>query len=91
MEIEFKRSDYYTYLIYTDVNVRVEDQVSTGGPLENEIATNTIDKFVGVLDDLIYFRQKEYDSTNIISNLFDKLPEEKQQTLLKKFNEDYGD
>lgn len=41
------------------------------------------------LEDLIYYRERTYDSSTLIRQLFDKLPEEKQQSLLKELVKDY--
>jgi hypothetical protein len=38
---------------------------------------------------MIYYREREYDSSSLISSLIDKLPEELRNELLKKLAKDY--
>ena len=41
---------------------------------KRDVKTEFLVQFSTVLDDLIYYRVKEYDSSELIRNLFNKLP-----------------
>lgn len=56
---------------------------------ERDIKDEYLDKISEVLDDMIWYRVKPYDSSNLIQNLIEKLPEEGQVELLKKLKECY--
>ena len=42
-----------------------------------------------LLDDMAEYRQRDFDSSGTIERLFEKLPEEVRQVLLKKLIKDY--
>jgi len=101
MEIEVKRN-YGIYLILKADNVLVEEDIEERmySELENGmpdfskpplrcVVTESLDQIVRVLDDMIYYREREYDSSSLISSLIDKLPEELRNELLKKLAKDY--
>jgi|SRR5690606_13308275 len=52
----------------------------------NEIINN----LQSVLEDLVYNRVNDVDSSYLIGVLFSKLPQDKVQDLLNTLNEDYG-
>jgi hypothetical protein len=100
MKIEVKRN-YGIYLIFKADNVLVEEDIEERiySKLENGktdfskpplrcVATESLDQIVRVLDDMIYYREREYDSNSLISSLIDKLPEESRNELLKKLAKD---
>jgi len=45
---------------------------------------------VNVLEDIIYYREREFDSSNLIEKLFEKLPQEPAGKLLVKLNRYYA-
>lgn len=101
MEIEFKRR-YGMELIFTAENVKIEDDIEERiyPKLENgksdfskvpqrDIKDEAIQQFVNVLGDLMYYREREFDSSDTIFRMFEKLPHTKQQDVLKKLINDY--
>ena len=44
---------------------------------------------LSVLDDMIYYREAEFDSSSLIERLFEKLPQEAANKLLVKLKRDY--
>lgn len=96
MQITLKRN-YGFELIFEAENVKIvediEDRIypkdENGKAIVNmnpkrDVKTDAIEQFVSVLDDMIHYREAKFDSSNLIENLFDKLPEEERQQLLKK-------
>jgi hypothetical protein len=55
----------------------------------SDVSDEALDIFSTVTEDLIYYRQKEYDSSNLIKQLFDKLSEVMQTGLLEELNKEY--
>jgi len=55
-----------------------------GIPPKRDISTDAISQFVSALDNLIHYRIADYDSSDLIENLFEKLPQEKAISLLVK-------
>jgi hypothetical protein len=54
-----------------------------------DISAKAIDDISLLLNDMIYYRKKDYDSSELIKVLFDKLPNDKAVSLIKKLNSDY--
>ena len=57
--------------------------------LSDLIKTDALEQFVNVLEDMIYYREAEFDSSNLIERLFEKLPQESANKLLVKLKRDY--
>ena len=57
--------------------------------IKRDIKTEVIEQFVNFLDDMIYYREAEFDSTNLIERLFEKLPQDKAHLLSAKLKRDY--
>jgi len=59
---------------------------------ERDIKTDSIDDIARVLSDMIYYRKAEYDSSELIRCLFEKLPPAKgvelSEELAKRYWED---
>lgn len=101
MEIELKRN-YGFELIFKMGNVTVSEDVEeriypkkengksdfTKSP-QRDISDNTIEQFVNVLDDLICYREREFDSSGLIKRLFEKLPETVASELYLKLKREY--
>ena len=102
MEIELKRN-YCFELIFKAENVKVSEDIEErvypkneagkpdfNKPPKRDICDNAVEQFVNVLEDIIYYREKEFDSSSLIERLFEKLPQESANKLLVKLNRDYS-
>ena len=101
MNITLKRN-YGFELIFEAENVKVTEDIeeriyskTEDGktdykiPPKRDIQTHAIEQFVSVLDDMIYYREAEFDSSSLIERLFEKLPQEVANKLLVKLKRDY--
>lgn len=101
MNITLKRN-YGFELIFEAENVKVtediEDRIYSKTedgktdfktPPKRDVKTDAIEQFVNVLDDMIYYRESEFDSSSLIERLFEKLPQEVANKLLVKLKRDY--
>lgn len=101
MEIRLKRGYGYDIAI-TAENVNISEDVESRTyhktedgktdftrPPIRDVSTDAIDMFASVLSDMIYYRVADYDSTDLISSLVDKLPENVRQELIKKLHTDW--
>ena len=100
MNITLKRN-YGFELIFEAENVRVTEDVeeriyckTDDGKtdyinVKRDVKTDAIEQFVNVLDDMIYYREAEFDSSSLIERLFEKLPQEAANKLLVKLKRDY--
>lgn len=99
MEITFKKNYGYE-LTFIDDNVKVVEDIesreykkSEDGktdfnlPPKRDIKTDSIQLFVDILYDMAYYRVAEFDSSDLIEQLFDKLPESKAKELLAKLSD----
>jgi len=98
MKIELTRSHRFNTIVVENTNVKIEysatDSIKKDNNLgqpyfEQDISDESLNLFSGVLEDLIFYREREFDSSTLITNLFSKLPQEKTQSLLKELNDDY--
>jgi hypothetical protein len=88
-------------LIFEADNVRVDVDIESReyekdehGKIVNlnpkrDIATEALKQFAGVLEDMIYYRKAEFDSSDLISLLFEKLPQDVAIKLAKELNDTY--
>ena len=102
MEIELKRN-YGFELIFKAENVNVtediedriysktEDGKTDFKNVKRDIKTDILEHFTSVLDDMIYYREAKFDSSDLIERLFEKLPNDKTESLLAKLKRDYED
>lgn len=102
MKIELKTS-YGYYLVINADNVHIEEDIESreyekdeNGKIKNinpkrDINTGYLDEVVSLLDDMIYYREAEYDSSDLVVGLFNKLPTNAVQSLLTKLNEEYNE
>lgn len=100
MEISIKRN-YGFELIFKAENVNVcedieeriygktEDGKTDYTKVKRDIDTGVLGQFVSVLDDMIYYREAEFDSSDLIERLFGKLPKEVAHNLADKLKTDY--
>lgn len=102
MKIEFKKSFYGCDLIIEADNVKISEDVEeriyskdengkTIMPPKRDVDTSFIEMFSNVMSDIIYYREKEFDSTQLIENLFEKLSISDRETLLSKLNNAYAE
>lgn len=69
---------------------KTEDGKTDFGNVKRDIKTEVIEQFVSVLDDMIYYREANFNSSDLIERLFEKLPQDVCDKLLGKLNRDYG-
>lgn len=102
MEIEVKRGHFKT-LNFKDVNIDCEVNISEGLYGLKEDGKKDFSKKLGLditdeglsilaspLEDLFYYRIRDFDSRALIAQAFEKLSEEHQKELLEELNNDYG-
>ena len=101
MDITLKR--HYGYeLIFEAENVKIiediEDRIYSKTedgktdfktPPKRDVKTNALEQFTSVLDDMIHYREADFDSSDLIERLFAKLPQEVANNLLVKLKRDY--
>lgn len=80
--------------IVEDIEVRIYPKDENGKTTINlhpkrDIGDNYMSQIVEVLDQMIYYRKAEYDSSVLIENLFEKLPQSVAESLSKKMYETY--
>ncbi|HMT77896.1 MAG TPA: hypothetical protein PKA44_09305 [Saprospiraceae bacterium] len=101
MKIELKRNHGY-YLIIEADNVKIQEDIETreypkdenGKTIINlnpkrDICTNALDQIARLLDDMIEYREADYDSSELIKRLFSKLPSEVAMELSGRITADY--
>jgi hypothetical protein len=100
MEISLKRN-YGFELIFKAENVNVcediedriysktEDGKTDYKNVKRDVKTDVIEQFVSVLDDMIYYREADFDSSSLIERLFEKLPQDVCDKLIVKLKRDY--
>jgi len=99
MEISLKRN-YGFYLIFKAENVSVEEDVEEriyaktedgkidfSKPPKRDVNDDVLNQITNLLSDLIYYREREFDSSSLIEGLFDKLPSELANKLLIKLKD----
>lgn len=101
MEITLKRN-YGFELIFKAENVNVAEDIEEriysknpdgktdfSIPPKRDIKDDAMEQVSRLLDDMAEYRQRDFDSSGTIERLFEKLPEEARQVLLKKLIKDY--
>lgn len=100
MEISLKRNSGFELIfkaenvtVSEDIEERIYGKTEEGKTdfknVKRDIKTDVIEQFVIVLDDIIYYREADFDSSNLIERLFEKLPHEIANNLLAKLKRDY--
>lgn len=103
MNIELKHSNYFgTELVFTAENVKIEESLSEaiyapkedgskglGKRLGTDITDENIEMFTTIMDDIAYYRDKPYDFTDLIKRLFDKMPDDKVESLVEEIKNEY--
>lgn len=102
MEISFKRNFGFELIIEADnvkicedIEIREYPKDEDGNTIFNlnpkrDIKTTALEQIASVLDDMIYYREAEFDSSCLIERLFEKLPKEVANILLYRLERDYG-
>lgn len=104
MDIQLKTSYGSCEIHLTAENVKICESISEyryekkpdGKPdytkrLSEDITDSNMDVFTRLLDDIVYYRKQDYDSSGLIEGLFRRLPEQKVRELLEKLNKEYSD
>lgn len=79
-----------------DVEERIYEKLPDGKPdfksiPLRDIKDEVMDQFSSLLGELAVYRQREYDSSNLLAELWDKLPEGHKLDLLHHWVADYPD
>lgn len=103
MEISLKRNHGY-YLVFKAENVNVEEDIEQRiysktedgktdfkTPPKRDIQDAALIQITSLLDDMMYYREREFDSEDLIRRLFDKLPEEVRQELVQDLYKEYSE
>ena len=105
MEITLKVKGIYGYdLIFEAENVKISEDVEDRiysktedgkidfkTPPKRDFKTETLVQFSSLLEDMIHYREAEFDSRNLIERLFEKLPQEIADNLLTELKRMYED
>lgn len=96
MEIKLNSNSFSYNLEIKDTNVFIEEDVTERTWLKDEegknkglkmdISDEGLSMIATVMEDMIYYREAQYDSSTLIERLFEKLPAETMQTLLVELN-----
>jgi len=102
MNITLKKNHGFE-LIFEAENVKVTEDIESreypkddNGKIivnlspKRDIQTSAIEQIVNVLDDMIYYRNAEFDSSNLIEHLFEKLPPSVAKQLAEKIVVEYA-
>lgn len=100
MEISLKRNYGFELIfkaenvtIFEDIEERIYGKTEDGKTdyknVKRDIKTDIIEQFVSVLDDMIYYREADFDSSSLIERLFEKLPQAVCDKLLVKLKRDF--
>ena len=57
--------------------------------LGEDITDENMEVFTRLLNDIAYYRKADYDTTDLIETLFEKMPQEKAELLFKNLNKKY--
>lgn len=102
MNIKLNATNYGYEIVFEAENVKVSEDIESrtysktedgktdfSKPPKRDISTDSLAMISSLLDDMIYYRSEEFDSSDLIHRLFDKLPESKRDEMLAKFKNDY--
>ena len=100
MEISLKRNYGFELIfkaenvnIVEDIEYRIYGKTEEGKTdfknVTRDIKTDVIEQFVSILDDIIYYREADFDSSSLIERLFEKLPQDVCDKLIVKLKRDY--
>lgn len=103
MEIELVCRHGYNLVVKAD-NVHIDEDVEerqyiykedgkldiSKGP-KRDVKESAVRMIAQVMEDMIYYREKEIDTSDLIERLFEKLPENVASELSKKLFKSYCD
>lgn len=99
MNIELKSSYDYHTVVVTAENVKIEHDVTYSEwekrdgksikTLSGCIEDREMQSLCSFMEDIAYLRVRPYDSSELIKQLFAKLPDNKAKELLNTLNKDY--
>lgn len=100
MEISLRRSSGFDLIfkaenvnICEDIEERIYSKTEDGKTdytnVKSDIKTEVLEQFVSIVEDLIYYREADFDSSGLIERLFDKLPLLVAVKLIEKLRKDY--
>lgn len=102
MNITVEKGYYGCNLIFEAENVKVTEDIGEriypldengktifGKSFKQDIKIDVLQQIVNVLDDMIYYRESEFDSSYLIERLFEKLPEDKRALLAESLFLEY--
>ena len=102
MTIEAKKDYYGVDIVFTADNVKVTESLSETLYGKNEDGTKnfkdrlgadvtdgSMETFTRLLSDIVYYRSREFDGTDLALQLIEKMPEEKRSALFIQLQKDY--
>ena len=98
MEILLERNHGFVLIIKAenvnvceDIEERIYGKTEYGKTdfrnVKRDVKTEVIKRFVSVLEDMIHYREADFDSSYLIEQLFDKLPQQVANDLLLKLEQ----
>nr|DAI89674.1 MAG TPA: hypothetical protein [Caudoviricetes sp.] len=104
MNIEIKGSWSGKDIVYTAENVKIEENVleriyekDENGKTNfsklkvEDITDEALEQFTQLTEELLYYRKRDFDTSELICQAFNKLPQEKIKAILEQLNKDYGE
>jgi len=104
MNIEIKTNYSGKDIIYIAENIKVEENISEriyekdeNGKTDfkrlklEDITDEVIEQFTQLIEELLYYRKRDFDTSELIYQAFNKLPQEKIKAVLEQLNKDYGE
>lgn len=104
MKISVKGGYTSTEVIVEAENVRIVEDISHSiyGKKEDgktdytkylgtDIEDESLRQFTEVMEEITYYRNAPFDSSDLIKRLFEKLPADTRKNLLKELNDEYQD
>lgn len=94
MEIELKTSNHGFDLVVKAENVNITEDIEERVWENNRIVIRDIqdewvENIAQLMEDIIYYRVADFDSSELIEQLFNKLPQETAESLSEKLFKDY--
>ena len=80
--------------IEEDIQSRVWEKDKNGkisflSPCTRDIKTESLQQISNLLMDMIYYRNEPFDSSSLVERLFEKLPQDIQQSKIRKLVQEY--
>ena len=101
MELELKTNYGFSIVVKAE-NVNIEEDIESrtypkdeNGKMiyskgcERDVSDEYLNKVSRLLDDMIYYRKSEFDSSELIQRLFEKMPDEKAILIVKELVKRY--